>query len=514
MDEMIELRCKYCGAPLDREQVESDSPYVTCQSCGTTQQRVDAKAYMDQMMGQIQSWISKAIPGGFSVTQQENVDPIARHNIYMNNVKPMVDLEIREYRFALTTAASSPLIVLPFNEGKPVKFNHTSTQAFEFNARLKSVEPLAVDGENRTTILEAENMTAAYALIINNSKLLTETTPGRFAMMSKNFKEASDDLARCKGFEPLASRLDALSELCTASDMVLNGDQLGCAMKSEKAIGMLEKAKKDVLMNPKLAMMIRALDIEISQGKTLKGAADGAMSGSGKDALGTLELINRISSIQYPSVGGWEMLNGKKDREKELIANVEGIVTARSSGTIMICTGGGDTLYPFWDVDLKYSFTTGTMFNKKVVEVEEDILIPATFTLCAAALRNPVCALTDIFSAGGGSSMMDRISGSESSISGGAGIGRLTDSASPLSPGSRSVVVPLSTRAEAAKLIDNYMKYASSQNSKLKLSKPEVRRIVYIPCTMDGHVPKLPKEFDGLYPWVLKDESMSKIIKI
>ena len=110
--------------------------------------------------------------------------------------------------------------------------------------------------------------------------------------------------------------------------------------------------------------------------------------------------------------------------------------------------------------------------------------------------------------------MRDRISGNESSISGGAGIGRLTDSAGDSSPGSRSVVVPLSTRAEAAKLIDNYMKYAAAQNSKLKLSRPEVKRLVYIPCTMDGYVPKLPSEFDGLYPWVLKDGSMSGIIKI
>ena len=67
MDTMIELRCKYCGAPLDKNDVESDSPYVTCQCCGTTQQRVDAKAYMEQMMGQIQSWISRSIRGGFSL---------------------------------------------------------------------------------------------------------------------------------------------------------------------------------------------------------------------------------------------------------------------------------------------------------------------------------------------------------------------------------------------------------------------------------------------------------------
>ena len=514
MDDMVELRCKYCGAPFDRAQIESDSQFVTCASCGTSQQRVDAKKYMEQMMGQIQSWISKAIPGGFSLTQQENVDPIARHNIYMSSVKPSLDIEIRDYRFALTSAASAPLIVLPFNEGTPATYKHTSTQAFEFNARLKSIEPLAVDSENKTSVTEAEAISSAYAMIINNSKLLSEKTPGRFAIMSNNFKEASAGLAKCKGMEPLAERLEALSEVCTASDMVLNGDQLGCSTKAEKAISMLEKAKKSVLLNPKLAMTIRAMDIEISQSKTLKGAADGAMSGGTKDALGTLELINSISSVNYPVVSGWEMLHGKKEREKELISNVEGIVTARGSGTLPICTGAGDTLYPFWDVDLRYSFTTGSLFGKKAVEVEEDILIPATFTLSASALKNPACALTDIFALGGGSTFKDRLTGNESSISGGKGIGRLTDSAAPASPGSRAVIVPLSTKAEAVKLVERYMQYASSTHSKLKLSNPAVKRLVYIPCTMEGTVPKLPSEFDGLYPWVLKEDSMSGIIKI
>ncbi|MCL2149025.1 MAG: hypothetical protein FWH47_06795, partial [Methanomassiliicoccaceae archaeon] len=62
MDDMVMLRCKYCGAPLDRKSLESSSPYITCASCGTSQQRMDAKAYLDQMMGQVQAWISKTIP--------------------------------------------------------------------------------------------------------------------------------------------------------------------------------------------------------------------------------------------------------------------------------------------------------------------------------------------------------------------------------------------------------------------------------------------------------------------
>ena len=241
MDDMVELRCKYCGAPLDRKDIESDSPYITCPSCGTTQQRLDARKYMEQMMGQIQSWIAKTIPGGFAMGSVDNVDPVARHSIYVNSVKPRVDVEINEYRFALNSVIASPLIVLPFSKGEPVRSDHTSTQAFEFQARLKSVEPMAVDDESRKSIVTGEGIANAYAMILNNSKLLTETgSPGRFAIMSKNFLESADAMARCEGYEPLASRLRALSDVCAASDMVLNGDALGCSAKAEEGLAELE----------------------------------------------------------------------------------------------------------------------------------------------------------------------------------------------------------------------------------------------------------------------------------
>jgi hypothetical protein len=513
MDDMIELRCKFCGAPLPLDAIKSDSPYVTCECCGSTQQRVDAKEYMDQMMGEIKAWMSKAIPGGYSMIQHESVDPIARHNIYMNSVKPMLDIEIKEYRFALNTAASSSLIVLPFNTGTPVRCQHTSAQAFEFNAKLKGVEPLAVDQDSRDAIHEAQGISLAYAMIISNSKLLSETTPGRFALMSKNFKEASGALAKCKGYEPLSERLDGLSEVCTASDLVLNGDQFGCMQYIDTGIPKLEKAKTDILTNPKLAMMIRAVDIEINQSKTLKGITEGSVSNGSRDALGTLELINRISSVPYPSVPGWEVLKMSKERDKELLSNVESIVSSRGGGTIPICVGEGDTLYPFWDVDLTYSFTTGALFSKKAVEVTEDILVPATFTLSATALRDPSYALTDIF-ARGGNSFSDRVSGNETSISGGKGIGKLTDSAVNSSPGGKKVVVPLSTKTEAMRIVEEYLKRTTSTNSKLRLSRPTVQKLVYVPCKMNGSVPALPREFDGMVPRVLSDPALASIVTI
>ena len=90
MDEMVALRCKYCGAPLDEDQIKSDSPYITCQSCGTTQQRMDAEAYLNQLMGQVKSWISSAIPMGFNIAGAENIDPVARHSIFTKDVRPKI----------------------------------------------------------------------------------------------------------------------------------------------------------------------------------------------------------------------------------------------------------------------------------------------------------------------------------------------------------------------------------------------------------------------------------------
>ena len=513
MDELLELRCKYCGAPLDEKDIASDSPYIKCPSCGTSQQRVDAKAYMEQMMGEIKSWISKAVPGGFSLTQTENVDPIARHNIYMNSIKPMVDPEIREFRLDMNSVMSSPLIVLPFSKEAPLSAKRTSTQAFEFNAKLKSIEPLAIDADNKAMITDAEGLAATYALIVNNSKLLGDTTPGRFVLMANNFKEAATYMSKSKEYGPFAKRLEALSEICLASDFVLNGNALDCAVKAEKGVKMLEEAKKELFKSPTMAVMIRAVDVEISQSKTLLHIAEMANSTS-SDPLQLLEVLNKVSSLRYPNNREWNHLLDKKERNVEMFAGIESIMDARSSGTLPIATGGGQLLYPFWDVDLKYSFTTGALFSKKSVEVTEDLLIPATFTVSEAALSNPRKGLTDIFANAPEASIMSKRKGQENSISGGAGIGVLTDSTAENSPGTRKIVVPLSTKTEATKLVEEYLKQCSTTHSKLKLSKPYVKRLIYIPCDSKGGKVVLPKEFSRLTPEVVNLLGTDKIVII
>ena len=515
MDDMVELRCKYCGAPLDRKDIESDSPYITCPSCGTTQQRLDARKYMEQMMGQIQSWIAKTIPGGFAMGSVDNVDPVARHSIYVNSVKPRVDVEINEYRFALNSVIASPLIVLPFSKGEPVRSDHTSTQAFEFQARLKSVEPMAVDDESRKSIVTGEGIANAYAMILNNSKLLTETgSPGRFAIMSKNFLESADAMAKCEGYEPLASRLRALSDVCAASDMVLNGDALGCSAKAEEGLAELEAAKRDLLSSPRLAVTLRAVDMEISQTRTLKNVADMVNNGTSKDPLKTLTLINGVASAEYPDNPQWNRLLTSEARDFELYGYVNDVVAAKNGGAIPICQGGGDSLMPFWDVDLQYSFTTGSFLSKKSVVVKEDLMVPAVFTVFERALSDPRSGLTDIFAAAPESSILNRLKGEERSISGSAGIGRLADSASEGSPGSRTVFIPLCTRIEASRLVEMYLTQCSQTHSKLKLSKPSVKGLVYVPCDTAGGSFALPDAFGGLEPLILRTANPDKLLKL
>ncbi len=515
MDQMVELRCKYCGAPLDRKDIESDSPYVTCPSCGTSQQRLDAKKYMDQMMGQIQSWIAKTIPGGVMTGgSMENVDPIARHNIFINSVKPQIEAEITQYRFALNDAVSNPLVVLPFTKGEPSKSKHTSTQAFEFDAKLKSVSALAVDDDSRAFIKSGEGIAHAYALIINNSNLLLDTTPGRFALMSKNFRDSAEVVASCKGYEGLSSRFIALSEVCTASDMVLNGDVLGCSVAAERAMNKLETSKKEVLSNPRLAMTLRALDLEIGQCRTLKSVADMVSTGTTKDPLSMLTLIKDMSAIQYPNSPQWNNLLTRDNRDYELFGYINDAVAAKNGGALPICSGGGEVLFPFWDVDIKYSFTTGGLFSKKSVVVSEDLMVPATFTTDANALNDPRHGLTDIFAAAPESTILQRWKGQEQSISGSAGIGTLADSAADNSPGTRVVVLPLCTKTEATRLVELYLNQCSQTHSKLKLSKPVVKRLVYVPCSMNASSVSLPSAFSGLVPATLNNIQTSKLLTL
>ena len=507
---MVMLRCKYCGAPLDKASLESDSPYITCSSCGTSQQRVDAKAYLDQMMGQIQSWISKALPGGFSMSQSENVDSIARYNIFCNNVRPRIETEYTEYKFAVNTLLSNSLIVLPFTTDDSVAPVHTSAKAFEFNAKVKSIEALAVDDSSKSLVTSAEQMASAYALLINNTKLMNDDKPGRYLLMANNFTESAQAFKKIKGYEPVSDRFNALASVCAGSEKLLNGDVMGSVSFFEKGSSLLLSTRDKISTDLNLGIMYHALDMEITQTKILIDLTK-MVSGGRDDPLKTLNVIQRVMSFKYPKTGKWGYLLGNKDRLNEIFDNISQVMAAKNGGTLPIASGAGQYLIPFWDIDLKYSFQTGSAWSKKSVEVTEDLLVPADFVIDMGCLSTPASALTDIFSIRPEKSILDGITGKETSISGGEGIGRLSNAIGNNSPGSRKIIIPLSTKREAEKVVTEYISSCMSKDSKLKLSKPYVKSLIYIPCDIDGRI-KVPDDFGKLIPERIKRTDPSQLI--
>ena len=90
--EMYEVpRCKSCGGALDVS--DESAQYIVCKSCGNVNMRSDAMKALEQAKTEIMSWLRKAIPSGVSITQSENIDPVARHNIFITNVRPNIESE-------------------------------------------------------------------------------------------------------------------------------------------------------------------------------------------------------------------------------------------------------------------------------------------------------------------------------------------------------------------------------------------------------------------------------------
>ena len=508
------LRCKYCGAPLDKKTLESDSPYITCSSCGTSQQRVDSKAYLDQMMGQIQSWISRTLPGGFSLAQSENVDSVARYNIFNNNIRPRIEAEYSEYKFGVSSLLSNPLMVLPFMTDSGIVPSHTSTKAFEFDARVKSVSPLAVDESSKDLIDSADGLAAGYAMLINNVKLLQEDKPGRYLLMANNFNEAAASFKKIKGYGPAADRLLALAGMCTGCEKLLNGDSMGSISYFENSRAQLEKVKTLINTDLTLGVMYQALDMEITQTKILSEIAGFLTKGVSGDPMQVLNSIRKIFGFNYQKTGKWGFLLGNKDRFDEILDYLADVLKAKGGGTLPIIAGPGEYLIPFWEVDLRYSFQTGALFAKKSVEVTEDLLVPADFVIDQQCLNNPRSGVTDIFSIRPESSILSGIKGTETSISGGEGIGRLTGSVAMNSPGSRKIVVPLSTEKEAKKLVSEYLAVMTSQDNKLKLSNPIVKSLIYVPCDIRNGRVEVPNGFGKLVPERVRRMDISQMVII
>ena len=56
---IVALRCRACTAPLPATTGED---IIKCPSCGTSQRVVDARAFLDQIMLQVNAWVRQVDP--------------------------------------------------------------------------------------------------------------------------------------------------------------------------------------------------------------------------------------------------------------------------------------------------------------------------------------------------------------------------------------------------------------------------------------------------------------------
>jgi hypothetical protein len=483
MDDNVMLRCKHCGAPFDVSSLTADATYVTCGSCGTSQTRVDAKNYLEQMMGQVKSWISKAIPMGVNISNADNIDAVARHNIFSNSVRPAIETEMTEYRFGFLSLLSNQLIMMP-HRTTSFKPAHQSANAFEFNAKSKSVAALAVDADGLDLMQNADKMSLAYAMMINNMKQLAEDKPGRFTLMSNNFTEAADSLKGLNRYDVVRQRLEALSQVAKGIAFLEEGNAIEARAGIEAGYTALEAAKQATMVNMDFGSTYLAVDQEMSVTKIIMDITETVLTDPSINALQILDILKRVmdvASVVYKSNAPDAGMFKNVLRYNEIFANISRLFASKAGKEgVPITSGAGSVLIPFWSVDLRYSFTTG-MLTKKSVEVNEPLLVPASFVTDPASLNNPRQSVTDIFASRPGG-FFDSLKGSETSMSESGGIKTMVQSVAENSVGTRKVVVPVSTKNEAEAFVLRYLRQCTSDDKKLKLIKPTVDKLIYVPC--------------------------------
>ena len=498
------LRCNYCSAPL--KQPEAGSDYTKCESCGQTVKLVDAKTFLDQILLQVNGWIRSTIPSGFDFSHAENADVIARYNIFVNNIKPKLTAEFRDYRFNLFNLLSNPLMVLPFKCSMPINIKNTSKQVFEFSAKNNKILPLAVDDESKALVSEVDRYATTYAYLLNNAALMQKKQPERYALMAENFQQSYQLMKEDMTAKPLAHRVLGLSFMATGTDLMLKGKLSEAGEAFRASIENLETAKKGVIGNSNFGIMYQAIDKEIVLIKSLESMLQTAEMDYGGDPLGTFASYQRIIEIscmlESTRLPRWAPVFRDEARTKEILEWTMSVRDAqKGTSTIDVLIGNGNVLFPFWEVDFHYSFKTGALWKKKGVEVTEVILVSASFTTDETLLCNPRLALTDVFANFQGSGTLNSLRGLETTISNSGSLKMVSNMVNKQSVAGRYVITPLSTRKEVTMLMEDYVARLSIGDEKFRLSAPQIKRMIFIPGEINqSGIPSMNYNFGGIPP--------------
>ncbi len=444
-DGTVSLRCKHCGAPLDVGQLSADTPYVTCEYCGTSQQRIDAEKYMQDMMNEAKSWVLASMPNGYTMGTG---DSVAKHAVFVKDVGPKLRNEINSLRFGMMSVLGNCLIALPYRGAATFSAQHTSERAYAFAEKVKMVSELAGTQEDIDLIEEANAVSQTYALALNNVSLMGEEKDGKWLIMSHNFALASEVMGKHPSYKLPSRRFAALAQICEGFEKLLNGDAVTAYGMVRSGLDQLNGMKEEVLKDSGLAIMYAPMGQEISIASTMESILK-FTTAMGGDAVKMMQMIKAVVVNEPRSSAQWSASISGTGRYDEIFKEISEAVAALGTGEIPVAAGPGDILVPFWEVDLRYTFVTGKLWAKKSVEVKEDLLICADFPIDAPSMGDPSKAITDIFSLKPPTTIRESWGGNQTSISSSEGIGDIQDSVAMGTAAGRRIMVPLSTKREA-----------------------------------------------------------------
>jgi DNA-directed RNA polymerase subunit RPC12/RpoP len=460
------LRCVKCGAPLPKPEGE----YVKCEYCGYVQRIVDSREYMDKLRGEIFKWISEMIPP--AVITSEVADVVARHNLFVYNVKPRLIAENSMYRARLSLILSDSVIRLPQWD---VKLDDNPKGAYEKLARIEGLSPLVVVDEDRAFFSEVMGNGGLYAYLLNALSLINEKAD--FDLIKRNLEEASK---YAEGRNALQDRIKAASLAYDAINSLFNGDPKGAKMKADEALSYIKKSREEA-NNPEYAFMIPGIEKEIRVIETIENLSTAAIAyfEAGEDPN---ELMARIWKFFSIVEKFRKEINADISVYREISQSISDIISAKTGkGEIELLPGEGDILIPMWLVSITYTFVTGVLMAKKGKMVEDVTLVSAI------PAENSV---SDVFMMRSGK-LMDMLKGREEKLSRGSEV--IPEPRRSSISWSTAVIPPVITREQADRLLEDYLAEVSRRTGgKVKFGTGTVKGLVFVPAKLKGDIFDIP----------------------
>lgn len=495
MQEMGTLRCSSCGAPLPADS--STSQIITCQFCGVSQQRVDAEKYYDQLRTDVYRWVQSMVPAGVPAAGQ--IDAVARAQIFESSIRESVETKQNSMSMTLLTTCSNHLLVPPFLS-PPSQFQISTSidpkNMLSEAARLQGLGPFAQSDDQALLLRNTTISSETLGYVSNIMRMQSGSDPVSYSTVARNFRGASDSLAKDPSRSAGAKRMDALASANEGIAFLMGGNFYDAQRKFIDAGAKLQEAQKVIITQNSILSWFAGMKTETSLVDSLKTAVDGAQAGvasglSAQESLKRLETYSRTFEASRRSIGALLHSGDRIDPDtyRELCNNYSAVNMARSGQKpVKVLGGGGAFWIACWVVDLNYTFATGALFMKKGMMVQDRILLPALFSRSPSRLvQSPDDVVTDVFSLKAPSSYWERMRGKEKTLTqdtGFASDSRLRDSNFPAGA---LVIPPLSTKFEAERAVNMYLERVRQRlQDKLRMGIPTVSNLIYVPGNFQG----------------------------